>query len=396
MKKKSFGNQNKLRNFAVKLNMIEENEQIAAPKPRLEWIDLAKGICMMLVVWSHTYLLFQNEHLVAKDFYNQMGFFFRMPLYFLLSGLFFKTYASPLMFLKKKVNNLLIPYLTFWLILAITPLKFSTIWFLGCLFWLSLIFYVLQWAARGEKWVVYVASVVLGLIGYHYQIGPQWTHWGTAFTAMPFFCLGYYLRNSTTFLESKSNVVRDTVIAILLFFVLYLIVKRNGRGTISYILNAYSVQFLAMYVGGAIGVFGVLLTARLVKRLPIVSYIGRYSIIVLVFHFPVLSLIPKTFLHTMWFSAGWWAVVGLYLLSLLISLPAIYIGRHYLPYITAQKNVFDPEFRQKVLSIVTFIRKNGIGIILGMVRWMVGKLKAMWQNVCSLFMGYVKDTMKDE
>lgn len=376
--------------------MIEEIENITAQKPRLEWIDLAKGLCMMLVVWSHVYLLFQNEHLIGWNIYNQMGFYFRMPLYFLLSGLFFKTYASPLVFLKKKINNLLVPYLVFWLLLTITPLKFSTIWFLGCLFWLSLIFYALQWAARGEKWVVYVACVILGLVGYYYQIGPQWTHWGTAFAALPFFCIGYHLRNSTTFLESKSNVVRDIVVAILLFVILYLVVKRNGKGTISYILNIYNVQFLAMYVGGLIGIFGVLLTARLVKRLPVVSYIGRYSIIVLVFHYPLLALIPKDLLHTIWFSAGWWAIVGLYVLTLLISLPAIYIGRHYLPYITAQKNVFEPEFRQTAISIVTYIRQNGIGIILGVIRWIIGKIKGLWTSFCTLVRNYLNDTLKEE
>lgn len=376
--------------------MIEEIENITAQKPRLEWIDLAKGLCMMLVVWSHVYLLFQNEHLIGWNIYNQMGFYFRMPLYFLLSGLFFKTYASPLVFLKKKVNNLLVPYLVFWLLLTITPLKFSTIWFLGCLFWLSLIFYALQWAARGEKWVVYVACVILGLVGYYYQIGPQWTHWGTAFAALPFFCIGYHLRNSTTFLESKSNVVRDIVVAILLFVILYLVVKRNGKGTISYILNIYNVQFLAMYVGGLIGIFGVLLTARLVKRLPVVSYIGRYSIIVLVFHYPLLALIPKDLLHAIWFSAGWWAIVGLYVLTLLISLPAIYIGRHYLPYITAQKNVFEPEFRQTAISIVTYIRQNGIGIILGVIRWIIGKIKGLWTSFCTLVRNYLNDTLKEE
>lgn len=376
--------------------MMEENENTVMPKPRLEWIDLAKGFCMMLVVWSHVYLLFKNEHLVSWSIYNHMGFYFRMPLYFLLSGLFFKTYASPLAFLKKKTNNLLIPYLVFWLVLAITPLKFSTIWFLGCLFWLSLIFYILQWAARGQTWVVYVACVILGLVGYSYQIGPQWTHWGTAFAALPFFCVGYYLRNSTTFLESKSNIVRDIVVSVLLFVLLYLIVKRNGRGTISYILNVYHVQFLAMYVGGVIGIFAVLLTARLIKRLPLISYIGRYSIIVLVFHYPLLALIPRQLFHTMWYSAGWWAVVGLYIADLLLCIPAIYIGRHYLPYITAQKNVFEPEFREKALSIVTFIRQNGIGIIFAALRWVVAKLKALWQGFCSMVMNYVKDTMKDE
>jgi fucose 4-O-acetylase-like acetyltransferase len=50
---------------------------------RIEWIDLAKGICIFLVVANH--IFYYN-----CVFLEQL----RMPLYFILSGLFFKDYGG--------------------------------------------------------------------------------------------------------------------------------------------------------------------------------------------------------------------------------------------------------------------------------------------------------------
>ena len=77
-----------------------ENQSI---KPRIEWIDTAKGICILLVVYSHVYM---GDHPALLHFQD----YFRMPLYFLLSGLFFKTYNNFHNFFIKKTNKLLIPF----------------------------------------------------------------------------------------------------------------------------------------------------------------------------------------------------------------------------------------------------------------------------------------------
>ena len=69
-------------------------------KKRIEYIDLAKGVCILLVVFAH----------IHPDLtrYSWGVFFdsFRMPLYFFLSGIFFKRYSGIQEFAIKKVNNL--------------------------------------------------------------------------------------------------------------------------------------------------------------------------------------------------------------------------------------------------------------------------------------------------
>ena len=92
---------------------------------------------------------------------------FRMPLYFILSGLFFKQYEGFIGFLKRKTNKLLIPFLFFLMTTSVIPyavinhdlslkLFFSdmngpvynfAIWFLLCLFEINLLFYLIQLVA---------------------------------------------------------------------------------------------------------------------------------------------------------------------------------------------------------------------------------------------------------
>ena len=71
---------------------------------RIEWIDLANGICIILVVLFHVCHEYPLEVQISS---------FRMPLYFILSGLFFKQYEGFIGFLKRKTNKLLIPFLFF-------------------------------------------------------------------------------------------------------------------------------------------------------------------------------------------------------------------------------------------------------------------------------------------
>ena len=56
----------------------------SSKKERLHYIDLAKGVCITLVIVGHTGLSITIPGLDA----------IRMPLYFILSGLFFKDYGG--------------------------------------------------------------------------------------------------------------------------------------------------------------------------------------------------------------------------------------------------------------------------------------------------------------
>lgn len=88
---------------------------------RIDYIDLAKGFCIIFVVMNHVSDYYKLD-LWINDFITA----FRMPLYYFLSGVFFKTYNGFSNFLKKKTNKLLIPFVFFYLVTSL-PLKWLSI-----------------------------------------------------------------------------------------------------------------------------------------------------------------------------------------------------------------------------------------------------------------------------
>ena len=69
---------------------METPAQLPGARPRYAFVDLAKGFCIMLVVWHHIASTWGIESYPLKETVS----LFRMPLYFFLSGLFFKEYAG--------------------------------------------------------------------------------------------------------------------------------------------------------------------------------------------------------------------------------------------------------------------------------------------------------------
>ena len=77
-------------------------------KPRLQWVDTAKGICILLVILFHT-----TEHIMdLSPAIRDMLRATRMPLYYTIAGLFVSV-KSPKIFLNKKINRLIIPFCFF-------------------------------------------------------------------------------------------------------------------------------------------------------------------------------------------------------------------------------------------------------------------------------------------
>ena len=156
-------------------------------KQRIAFIDLAKGICISLVVLWHVL----RELTDGMDFFRIL-FFFRMPLYFILSGLFFKTFGVFFPFFKKKTNKLLIPFLFSFVTIAIPSILFQdrwndtitsidnffeekgrlhlgivpSSWFLICLFIVNIYFYSVFIVAKYNIKVITLLCILLGGSGY--------------------------------------------------------------------------------------------------------------------------------------------------------------------------------------------------------------------------------------
>lgn len=316
-------------------------------KQRIQWIDLAKGFCILIVVFGHSQIPMK---IFGSDAINTLMSVFRMPLFFLISGIFFKTYNGLGEFLQKKINNLLIPYTVFFCLdLCVPYYQGGPIWFLFSLFLANLWGYALLYATRGRPLTLITVSLILAIIGYHmhlehytdYKLLTQHIAYTEAsLVGQLFFVIGYLLRSATSFLTAAPRLC-DAMLAVLLLGVTIGVDYYYGWADTSYVINDYQLPLLWTLILGLIGTMAVLLLSRLLVRIPLVSFLGRYSIIVLITHSTILfCLYTATERLLPDYANEWYTPLVVFIVTIILEIPTILFCRRYLPYLFAQKNVF--------------------------------------------------------
>ncbi len=330
-----------------------------AQNGRIEFIDLAKGICIILVVMSHcdVDLAVPLEHL-------------RIPLYFVLSGLFFKTYSSVKELFIKKVNKLLIPFISFYggsiaLILLVclgwflcigvnifptiiesenlgsglfTPgflVTNAPLWFLLSLFWCNIIFAVINIyvESRGVQILLIALAAVAGCyLGYNRIFAPLYI--ASSLTALPLFSLGYYLQKTSILRRNKYDNF-FLAISIVLIIITSVIAKYNTL-YFQFGLNKVYGNALLIYLLSSVSAVALLGVCKAIVRVPIISYIGKYSIVILCTH---LIFAKAIFLFA---SAINWECSNflVFIIVMIISTISTPLFVKYAPYIVAQKDLF--------------------------------------------------------
>lgn len=178
-------------------------------KQRLEYIDILKGIGIILVVLGHVTLNSDLYHFIYA---------FHMPLFFIVSGMFLHDKQG---FIRKQAKSLLIPYLAFglltfvywWLVEShfrelpagetiwgqFINLFFPTgiqhcnvvLWFLPCLFLACVMGnYLNRWITSKPIKISLMACLIC-TVGFIHGNYPY--HIGQAIQALPYICIGSLL-----------------------------------------------------------------------------------------------------------------------------------------------------------------------------------------------------------
>ncbi len=319
---------------------------------RIEFVDLAKGVCIIMVVVGHcgVSLTIPGWEIV------------RMPLYFILSGLFFKDYGGWSRFLVQKTNKILIPfiffyllgYLCFYLIKGIAPNLLITdargimdvfdnrqffngpIWFLLCLYWCNLLFCTIHLYAKSESQrfsLVAVCGVTGWLLG-NYRGGyfvPMFLD--VSLTALPFFAFGYYLKRTPLLFPNQYDKY-NLLFAILCWAISY-VLTQMAHFRLSLHYNA--LEGWGTYLIAIASVLSILFLCKIIKKLPFVSYVGRYSIILLCTHHliyrPIKVILSRVIMNDAWLN------ISVAMLTLLLSAAMIPLCVRYIPWFTAQKDL---------------------------------------------------------
>lgn len=308
-----------------------------------EFIDLLKGFGIFLVVWGHT--------MTPRSVYI---YSFHMPLFFFLSGFVHKNkpWAH---FFWGKVNGLYVPYVVFtifsWVFYFLRHLWYeryavlnahlvklsslvtgnannggnNPIWFLTCIFGVSLIFWLISNGIKNSK-LVWTVVIGLSLVGYGLSIFKMrlWFNTHIALTGIVFYAVGYTVK-MRGWLAYLNQINWWTLVAIigagegLHLAAAYGNIHLSGIRWVNMAGNVMGNYFL-FYLSAFGGILAFLAIGYRIGSLNILNLLGVNSLVILGMHKPLLLLL-NSFWVTHWDIQTSWYGLGASLMALIILTP---------------------------------------------------------------------------
>lgn len=284
-------------------------------KQRLQYFDIAKGIAIILVILGHN----EIPHTV-----NRFIFSFHMPLFFIVSGYFFKPLAYKEI-VKKGWRQLLVPYLfTGAFIIAFFALFQMALHFMrGASYDAQQMLDLLHDVAYGgwPVWfllALFVAKIVLNLALSHERyalsivlavatIGYVWGNYVKVdvplqifpgFIASLFLYIGYQMRKHDIMAKIQlggTNLLVLTAVAVVSSVTVSLAFAYNFPERLFTILSSTSITVIVLLCCKWLEEHNVnILSAKTVQ---LFSWIGRYTLVILSFHSIEMALNLWKYLH---------------------------------------------------------------------------------------------------
>ena len=334
-------------------------------KERVAWLDIAKAITILMVVFGHT---------LRSGMGHQIVYSFHVATFFFLSGM-----TSGADNLSRRIKNdflrIMIPYYSFSIIsiliyavlgsfaadslglsvdtsfghslagmLYACPVNGSMqynmpLWFLPCLFATKIIYYASCKLCRGNHHKVFLFSIVLAGIGfvYTYLGGPRLPfHISVALKMVFFFSLGriiflWLAKPRTTFIKRPLAIILGTA----------LLIATGVIAVFTPAINYSSDRFpnLATFLLTALmGSFGVCTLSIGLCKCRWIERIGKTTLVILVIHkFPVLvfqTIGPqKVFLEQYDTPAGIITALFVSLITIALCVFADWILRMFFPFL---------------------------------------------------------------
>lgn len=260
---------------------------------RIEWIDIAKAIGIILVVYGHVILGVHDAGLWGNtlNYKLQHSFVYttHMPLFFFLSGIFAVKWVTrlPQKAIWQKIRTLLIPYFICGFIqagimqifssstnngqglinaLQLPFLPYAQFWFLYDLFFIFIFYYILVNGLKLPfKWIFSLA-ILLFLVS---PLLKYWELW-RIFYHFIFFILGTKVLNSGKMINSINPII--SLIVFVLMNLLYF-----------FIPLPFMVKNLLSFFVALSGILLIISISRYLNS-TIVMYIGQNSMVIYLMH----------------------------------------------------------------------------------------------------------------
>lgn len=297
-------------------------------KTRLDYLDIAKGIGILTVVWAHI-LLTGISHRVIYAFH--------MPLFFLISGMLFKyeKFSGFGNFIMRRARRLLVPFVVYsvvtWIIWACfrfvrhdsvvsywDPLlqtiiakgsgaymvHNSALWFIPCLFATEIVFYAFCRYRDSIRFILSALCAALSF-GLGHFFGKDWWfllpwNFDAALIGVLFYCVGNIFSRYVPG-QRISDYTRSHPVNIFLWFIFLstaLFWSAMAFGECSMGSSSYQCNGLVFILRAIIGTAACILLSMLLSLLQIKNIVKRYltrqgkdSLDIMSIHIPIKGII---------------------------------------------------------------------------------------------------------
>jgi fucose 4-O-acetylase-like acetyltransferase len=321
---------------------------------RVEYIDVARGIGILLVALAHA------DVSIFSPYLHRLIYSFHMPLFFFLSGYFFNSEIPFWRFLKRRFNSILKPYFVTILLIYIASISFTNmrfvtafgritkslyatgyyidwvqLWFLPSLFVTSLFAFLLYHSVlirignRYVRWLILLGVQALGvaILGVFYPfslslLGKEYELFGLPFSLDLVLLSGFFYIMGNEIRQASPEKVFNSKWVLLgtgggLVFLTLLFEQRvdfNTRTFESFPINTIE-AFLGILFTLAVSKQIDLRTTRLASAL---KYIGQASLFILIFHVPI----QEYWGEKLYFVTEWqtFSILSAFVISILICL----------------------------------------------------------------------------
>lgn len=274
---------------------------------RLEVFDVAKGIGIILMVVGHC---------CGPKLFNWI-YSFHMPLFFVMSGLFFVSGKYGFReFLQKRIRQLIVPLVIFSLIIVGLSVVFipetnpvgrlkngfpGALWFMWALFLLELLYFAIDKVAKSNKLILLSVALFAMFFAKWLNVNAYGiSSWNinTILAALPFYCWGHvYADGIKKSICNKTDFCKTSLVAFIFLLVPFLVVSYTHK-TILMWNNDIPSPVLLYYLCALLGLTGIFLVAKLLGGkdnvvMKCLSFLGKNTIPVIAFNELLLDATSK-------------------------------------------------------------------------------------------------------
>ncbi len=300
---------------------MEREEKVIKSKKRIEWIDYARAIAIILVIVGHAI----PEYNLDMENMRIIIYSMHMPIFFILSGYTFHFDENKKLkdIFIKKVKRLLVPYIGFCFLITLchlaevvilhreskffgffmgmdgivntlcmtTKSAYSNLWFLPCILVAECLLYLVFKYVKKDKYraiFCVVPSIIVLVLSIKQYLPALPFCFETALFSLAYLYFGYILNKSKVFSMKNNYIMYTTGIIFIIVSIISIYCLKTETASFYNLQIQNPIIFLVTSITGSLFVMTV---CQKIKNQNWLQYIGKNTLYIYGFHFIAQNII---------------------------------------------------------------------------------------------------------